>query len=82
MSMQNTLGRTPSFVFARITATLEPVEHQLAVGQPRQAVVHGVVQQPLVRALGVGHVADKADAADSARMSALGTLEASSSNQR
>ena len=41
----------------------EPVEQQLAIGQPREAVVHGVVQQALVRALGVGHVAHQADAA-------------------
>jgi hypothetical protein len=46
----------------------QAVEHKLAVGEPRETVVHGIMQEPLVRAFGVGHVADKADAADSARV--------------
>ena len=71
-----------SFAFARITAIAQAVEEQLAVGQARQAVVHGVVQQPLVRALGVRHVAHQADAAHSAACPEFGTLAASSSNQR
>ena len=41
----------------------QAVEKQLAVGQSGQAVVHGVVHQPLLRALVVGDVADEADAA-------------------
>ena len=44
----------------------QPVEEQLAIGQAGQAVVHGVVQQPLLRALGVGHLAQQADAAQAA----------------
>ena len=46
----------------------EAVEHELAIGQPREAVMHGVVQEALVRALGVGHVADKADTAQRAHV--------------
>ncbi len=46
----------------------EAVEQQLAVGQPGQTVVHGVVQQPFVRPLGVRHVADQPHAAQRARI--------------
>ena len=46
----------------------QPVKHQLAVGQPGEAVVDGIVQQPLMRALGVGHIAHEADAAHGARI--------------
>jgi hypothetical protein len=46
----------------------ETVEQQLAVGQPRQAVVHGIVQQAFMRPLGVGHVANQAYALERARI--------------
>ncbi len=40
------------------------VHEQLAVGEPGQAVMHGVVHQPLMRALEAGHVAHQPDAAE------------------
>ena len=39
----------------------EPVDEQLAVGQAGQVVVHGVVQQPLLRVLEFGDVGERAD---------------------
>ena len=41
----------------------QAVEEELAVGQTREAVVHGIVHQPLLCALGVRHLANQADAA-------------------
>ena len=41
----------------------EPVDEQLAVGQPGQVVVHGVVQQPFLGVLEFGHVGQRADEA-------------------
>ena len=43
---------------------LQPVHEQFAVGQAGQIVVHGVVQQPLLGLLLLGHVDQRADAAD------------------
>ena len=40
---------------------LEPVDEQLAVGQAGEIVVHGVVQQPLLGVLELGHVGERAD---------------------
>ena len=42
---------------------LQAIHEQLAVGKPGQAVVHGVVDQPLIGALEIGHVAHQAGAA-------------------
>ena len=42
---------------------LQAIEEQLAVGQAGQAVMHGVVHQPLMRALEAGDVAHQSDAA-------------------
>src|SRR5262245_23550579 len=44
-------------------SSLQAVEEQLAVGQAGQAVMHGVVHQPLMRALEAGDVAHQSDAA-------------------
>ena len=63
MSMNSRAGRTSGSSVARLATIAEPVEEQLAVGQPREAVVHGVVHQPLLRALGVRHLAHEPDAA-------------------
>ena len=39
----------------------QPVEEQFAIGEPRQVVVHCVVEQPLLGVLHVGHVGERAD---------------------
>ncbi len=64
MSMTSTVGRT-SFLHAREDQRrLEPVEEQFAVGQAGEIVVHGVVQQALLRVALVGDVGERADDAD------------------
>ena len=50
----------------------EAIHEQLAVGEPGEAVMHGVVHQPLMRALEVGHVAHQPDAAQQPRIVARG----------
>jgi hypothetical protein len=41
----------------------QAVEEKVAVGEPGQAVVDGIVQEPLLRALGVGGLTHQSDAA-------------------
>ncbi len=41
----------------------QPVDEQLAIGQPRQVIVDGVVQQSFFRGALLGHVEQRADAA-------------------
>ncbi len=45
MSTRNTAGLMPLGSLARVSAALEPIEEELLVGQAREAVVHGIVQQ-------------------------------------
>ncbi len=58
MSMMSTVGLTCGSDLAR-HRHLQPIEQQLAVGKPGQAVVHRIVQQPLVGALDVGDIAQR-----------------------
>ena len=58
-----TVGLHRSSGAAEVSAALEPVEEQLAVGQAGEVVMHGVVQQPLLGSLLLGDVGERADAA-------------------
>src|SRR5919198_1170702 len=42
---------------------LQPIEEQFAIGQPRQVVVHRVMQQALLGGLEFGDVSERADEA-------------------
>ena len=63
MSM-NEHGGAVGLAFARAgDGALQAIHEQLAVGQAGQAVMHRVVDQPLMRALQIGDVAHQAGAA-------------------
>ncbi len=51
MSMQITVGRICGSRLRQRQRRVEPVEEQFAIGQAGQIVVHGVVQQALLRGL-------------------------------
>ena len=55
---------------------LQAVHEQLAVRKAGQAVMHGVMHQPLVRALQAGDVAHQPDAADQPRIVARRRMRA------
>ena len=57
-------GRPPVVAAREGERGLQPVEEQFAVGQAGQIVVHGVVQQALLRRALVGDVDQRADDAD------------------
>ena len=82
MSMKITSAGRRRSVLARIAATSRRSSNSSRLGRPGQAVVHGIVQQALVRALGVRDVAHEADAAHAPGHRRCGTLAASISNQR
>ena len=63
MSMNSTAGRISGSSAARLAAIARRSRNSSRLGRPGQAVVHGIVHQPLLRALGVRHLAHQADAA-------------------
>src|SRR3989304_4309785 len=68
MSMKRTVGRLGWAPAGRGDAPLQAIHEQLAVGKAGKAVVHRVVDQPLIGALQVGHVAQQAGAAKEPRV--------------
>ncbi len=50
-------------MLVRVIARAQPVDEQFAVRQARQVVVNGIVQQPLLGVAVLGHVEQRADAA-------------------
>ena len=62
-------GRAVGLPLARAgDGACHAIHEQLAVGKPGQAVMHGVMHQPLMRALEAGHVAHQPDAAEEPRI--------------
>ncbi len=81
MSM-NMHGGAVGLAFARAgDGAVEAIHEQLAVGQAGQAVMHRVVDQPLMRALQIGHVAHQ-PVQRSSRAFSLGAACARRSYQR
>jgi hypothetical protein len=59
-----TVGRKGTVAGREAERGLDPVEEELTVRQPGQVVVNGIVQQALLRGLGIRHVRHRADDAD------------------